>query len=461
MTSPIPSRKILPLFLTGLLAVGASGCDRDDDPLGPAPLPDDAVVFDDNLGEGIDFQAFGGSKTDALQRDTNVSYDGEASLRISVPAPEDPSGSYAGGAFVADVPRNLSEYNAITFWARADREATLNVAGIGNDNTGTSLFPAETQNLALTTDWQQYVIPLPLPAALSSERGLFHFAEGGEAYTFWMDNIRFETVPGLGVAMPAIATETLSLVVGATASVAGTVVTWNVGGDQIVVTAAPSYFTFTSSDPAVATVSDRGEIEVIGEGTATITAALGDVDAAGAITVTTTQGPTEPAPTPTHDAADVVSLFSNAYQNVTVDTWSAPWDNADLEDIQIGGSDVKRYTNLAFAGIEFTSQPIDVSGMTHFHMHVWTPDETDPPNRFGIKLVDFGADGQFGGGDDVEDELFFDSSTTPALQSGTWSSLEIPLADFAGLVTRENLAQLIISGDPNTVYIDNVYFFRR
>ncbi len=463
MYSRRPSRLLLPILLPALLVVGATGCDRDDDPLTPAPLPEDAVVFDDNLASGVDFQAFAGSKADALERDTSERFEGQASLRISVPAPDDPGGSYAGGAFVASVPRDLTQYNALVFWARADQTATLNVAGLGNDNTGTSLFTAETQNLPLTTEWRQYVIPIPDPAALQEERGLFYFAEGGEPYTIWMDAIRFETVSGLGAPRPAIATQSLGLEVGSTASVTGTQAAWTVGGEEIVVTAAPSYFTFTSSDPAVATVSELGEIEVVGEGTATITASLGSVDAAGVVTVTTVAGPTEAAPIPTRDGADVISLFSSAFDDVPVDTWRTEWSdpNTTYSEIEIDGRSVKRYGSLVFAGIEFVTEQIDASEMTHFHMHVWTPDNTDRPNRLGIKLVDFGADGQFDTGV-VEGELFFDSETTPTLESGTWVSLEIPLADFQGLVTRENLAQLIISGveGVNTVYVDNVYFFR-
>jgi hypothetical protein len=456
-------RPLRSALAAGLVLVLASGCDRDSDPVGPAPLPDDAVVFDDNLGEGIDFQAFGGSKLDAVQRDVTEAREGSASLRITVPAPDDPTGSYAGGAFVAAVPRNLTEYNAITFWAKASRTANLDVAGIGNDNTGTSLYTADVRGLPLTTTWQRYVIPFPRASVLDQERGLFYFAEGaeeGQGYTIWMDEIRFETVSGLSAPQPAIGTQELALEVGASATVSGTVVTFTLAGQEITVISAPSYFTFTSSDPGVATVSATGEIQVVGEGTATITAALGTVEAAGSVTVTTVTGPQEAAPTPTRDPADVISLFSNAYDDVTVDTWSAPWDSADLEDVQIGGSDVKRYSNLVFAGIEFTSQTIDASEMTHFHMDVWTPDGTDPPAAFRIKLVDFGADGVFGGGDDVEHEITLNSGTTPALVSGEWSRLEIPLSAFTGLTTRGHLAQLIISGDPNTVYVDNVYFFR-
>jgi hypothetical protein len=169
--------------------------------------------------------------------------------------------------------------------------------------------------------------------------------------------------------------------------------------------------------------------------------------------------PTEPAPTPTVPAGNVVSMFSNAYTDVTVDTWSAVWDAADLQDVQIAGNDTKLYTGLVFAGIEATSQPIDASAMERFHMDFWTPDPTGVPAAFRVKLVDFGADGAFGGGDDVEHELTFDASTSPALETGTWVALDVPLTDFAGLTTTSNIAQLIISGDPNTVFLDNIYFY--
>jgi hypothetical protein len=69
-------------------------------------------------------------------------------------------------------------------------------------------------------------------------------------------------------------------------------------------------------------------------GTAVITAKLGDVDAAGSMTVNSTGqtvGPTIPAPTPTVDADSVISLFSNAYNNVNVDTWNTRWQFSTAE----------------------------------------------------------------------------------------------------------------------------------
>ncbi|UBZ15274.1 hypothetical protein LDL77_06060 [Flagellimonas marinaquae] len=163
--------------------------------------------------------------------------------------------------------------------------------------------------------------------------------------------------------------------------------------------------------------------------------------------------PTAPAPDPNIDPTEVISLFSDVYTNVTVDTWRTDWSNATLEDIEIDGNAVKKYSELNFVGIETTSSTIDASGMTHFRTDIWTGDATE----FKIKLVDFGADGVFEGGDDVEHELTFEA---PAQQE--WVTLDIPLSDFTGLTTKEHIAQLIFVGAPtgaNTVFVDNVLFY--
>ncbi|GGF17823.1 hypothetical protein [Flavobacterium limi] len=160
------------------------------------------------------------------------------------------------------------------------------------------------------------------------------------------------------------------------------------------------------------------------------------------------------APTPTKAATDVLSLFSNAYTNVGIATWRTSWSDAALEETAIAGNAVKKYSNLNFVGIEPNS-PIDASGMTHFHVDVYSTDFTE----FRIKLVDFGANGVYEvGGDNVEHEI---KVTAPA--QGTWVSLDIPLSDFTGLTTRAHIAQMIYSGNPSgshTVYIDNVYFHK-
>jgi len=161
------------------------------------------------------------------------------------------------------------------------------------------------------------------------------------------------------------------------------------------------------------------------------------------------------APTPTLPASNVISMFSDAYTNVPVDTWQTSWSQANLQDVSIQGNATKKYSNLNFVGIEATSSPINATAMTHFHTDVWSSDFT----QFKVKLVDFGANGAYGGGDDVEHEI-----TINAPAQETWVSLDIPLASFTGLTTRAHIAQLIYVGAPSsntTVYIDNVYFYNQ
>jgi len=163
--------------------------------------------------------------------------------------------------------------------------------------------------------------------------------------------------------------------------------------------------------------------------------------------------PIAPAPDPNIDPTEVISLFSDVYTNVTVDTWRTDWSNATLEDIKIDGNAVKKYSELNVAGIEATSNPIDATGMTHFRTDIWTGDATE----FRIKLVDFGADGAYDGGDDVEHEIVFEAPTQQE-----WVTLDIPLSDFTGLTTKEHIAQLLFISTPsgaNTVFVDNVFFY--
>ena len=175
----------------------------------------------------------------------------------------------------------------------------------------------------------------------------------------------------------------------------------------------------------------------------------------------------------THESMNLSALWklplvwvceNNAWAGTTpVSLGTAVTDIADragsyaMPGTSVDGNDVLAYTVLNFAGIELVSEPQDVSAMTHFRLDVWAPEGAE----FKVKLVDFGADGAFSGGDDVDHELTFDETTTPAFTAGAWCSLDIPVADFTGLVTKEHLAQLVISSDDvATVFVDNVYFHR-
>lgn len=427
-------------------AIDGSGPDAP--PAGPLP------VFVDDYASGLSFTPFAGANN-GLSLDTSTKHQGAASLKVVVPSTE-----FTGGAIIASTAVDLSRYNALTFWAKASTNRSLDVAGFGNDTSSTTLRN-QGEAIAVTTTWKRYVIPLPIPSKVTAEKGLFHFSEGSNEgpYTLWFDEIRFETLPASVLSNPraAIGTSSVTLDVGDSKTLGDIVTTFEVdGGDQSYIT-APPYMTFKSSQPAVATVDASGVVRGVSPGTSVITAELGAVAATGFQTVIVTSNPTPTtgAPPPTVAAAKVISLFSDAYPNVSVDTWSASWDSADVGDVTLGTDNVKKYTKLAFAGVELTSTPIDVSAMTHFHVDLWTSDAT----VFKVKLVDFGANKTFGGGDDSEHELTYDGSSTPALTKSAWLSLDIPLASFTGLQGKKALAQLIWSASNSTVYIDNVYFY--
>jgi hypothetical protein len=458
----------LSIFFIIISALLHSGCERDPDVLEPATYPDIPEVFIDGFSSGLNYAAFGGSKVTAFDVDKEVKYSGTASMRIEVPDFEDPLGAYAGGVYFTSVGRDLSDYDALTFWAKASQPANIDIVGIGND-LGTSRNQATISGLALNTNWKKYSIPIPDPARWKAERGMFFYSEGPEndrGYTIWFDEVKFEKLGTIAHPRPFILNgqdQNTIAAVGQTLNIGDIYILFNMpNGTDERVNVSPSYFTFTSSDESVATVNENGQITVIAMGTAKITAAYGSMNATGSITVNVEELPA-PAPVPTAPAENVISLFSNAYSNVPVDTWATGWlySTAVLTELQINGDDVKLYTNLNFNGIEFASQTIDATQMTHFHMDIWTPDPTASPAAFKVLLVDFGADGVFDGGDDVSHELTFTANTNPALATRQWVQLDIPLSAFTGLTTRAHLAQLVISGDLPTVYVDNVYFYKQ
>jgi hypothetical protein len=174
-------------------------------------------------------------------------------------------------------------------------------------------------------------------------------------------------------------------------------------------------------------------------------------------------GPATAAPTPSVNSADVISIFSDAYTDVTVDKWSADWDAADVVDFTVGSDNVKKITFSPgnYAGIEFLNNKIDASGMTHFHMDIWTPDAIEAGNNFIIKFSDWTG----GSGETSFHELqvlHTASGDVPALETGTWVSIEVPLSVFSNPASPyTEVAQLVLTANGiGTLYFDNVYYHK-
>lgn len=456
-------------FLTAITSIIISGCERslsgDAEFAGFSNNPE---VYIDGFSGGLEYLPFGGSKLDAFTVDSETFYAGTTSMRFDVPNVGDPAGAYAGAIFPDYGGRDLSGYDALTFWAKASQAGTINEIGFGNDFGANSFLVTKT-NLRISTAWTKYVLPIPDPSKLIRENGVFWYAEGpenGNGYTFWIDELKYEKLGTVAQPRPIIldgAEKVEQTFTGASLTLTGLTQTFNLasGQDQTVV-AAPSYFDFKSSNVSAATVNKLGVVTIVGAGTAKITATLAGIKAKGSLTVISS-GSVAPALTPTKPAADVISLFSDAYTNVPVDFFNGFYGGSTTQtsDLAINNNNLKYYSMLNYVGIEFNNPTVDATSMNFLHLDIWTNSPTS--SNFRINVRDRGANGVlntnvFTGGPTEDDKEI--SFTVPSNQiiGGQWVSINIPLTGNIA-TQKNNLAQIVFVGDINFL-LDNLYFYK-
>lgn len=449
----------VPLLLVCLIAIGGCGS-RDIAGLDVARARIEPLVFDDAYGDDVYFQAFSGTYLNAVSLDSLQAHSGTKSLKVVVPGRDSPLGAYAGGVLTTVGARDFADFNALTFYAKSSVVSTLNEVGFGNDNTGTSVYSAGRANIALNPSWTFVVVPIPSPRKIVAERGMFTIAEGYEAlnptgHTLWFDEIKYANllnVTRVSANMPSVNKQYL---IGSTATIEGTTTTFSIDGANVVVNHMPTYFDFYSSNPAIARV-EGNQIRVIGAGIDTITAKLDTLAVQGRVIITSFVAPPSAAPVPTVPAADVISLYSDSYVNRPVTSFNPRWGGSTTqnETYLIGGNANIMYTALNFVGIDFATQKIDITGMTHLHLDVFAPVGT----LLRVKLVAMAATGT---AVLQQPELTFNATTVPSFAAGGWSALEIPMADFAFTVPVDNIGQLVLSTtDAPLVLVDNIYWHR-
>ncbi|WP_064972166.1 CIA30 family protein [Kordia zhangzhouensis] len=475
------------MLATIALAMSVS-CERDiSDDAVEATFPNTAEVFTDAPVGLTDefftsFDPASGANPNGFGTDEDEAFEGTTSIRIDVPSPNDPDGGYIGGIFKdRGEGRDLSGYDALTFWAKGSTTATIDLVGFGTDFEENK-YAVGLPGITLSTDWRKYVIPIPDASKLTQEKGLFIFSAGtqstnGLGYTFWIDEIRFENLGTIAQPRPAILNgndETRQAFIGTNIALEGLTQTFNLAsGQDVTVNAAPSYFEFQSSNTGVVTVDEAGNVNVIGANGfdaggnpifTTVTASLNGNMAAGSLTIDS-QGEFTPAPTPTRDPSLVKSIFSDAYTNEPVEYYNgyyAPFQTTQGQnDITINGDNIIKYTQLNFVGIQFSQPTINASDMTHLHMDLYIeqPSPLDGGDFLRIELQDYGANGTFGGGDDSTHQLTY---TIPTLFSDGWVSLDIPLASFTGVTSTANLGQLLFISDGTItdMLVDNIYLYQ-
>jgi len=456
-------------LFTGLLLVILMSCEREtSDQTEFATLSKTGEIFTDTpIGLGSDFYfPYLGSKATAWSVDESEGYESYASMRFDVPNANDPEGNYAGGILRVDGSgRDLTEFDALTFWAKASQGVVIGEIGFGQD-FGLNQYQVNETNISLSTNWVKYVIPIPDPSKLFDERGMFWYSAGtqntgGNGYTFWIDELKFEKLGTIGQPRPAIANGqdlVQDAFSGIDLELTGLTQTFNLGsGLNKTLNVAPSYFDFTSSDPSLAFVDQFGVITV-NSGTAVITASLGGVEAQGSMTVNAV-GSFEVAPTPTRAANNVISLYSDSYTNVPVDFFNGywePWQTTLSSDFVVNGNTMINYTNFNFVGNQFSNPTVDATEFSKLHFNINIP---EVPSNLDLLITvkDFGADQADGGGDDTIQQVFFDASD---FEAGEWSTLEFSIS----LANRTNIGQIIyenVNGSSLTeFFLDNIYFYR-
>ncbi|SFI14961.1 Ig-like domain-containing protein [Halpernia frigidisoli] len=467
MKSKINLIKFTKILLSFSVLISIGSCQRDISELQEATNPTNGDIFIDGFSSGLLYAAFGGSVPTAFDTDKDVTYNNSAmSMKFAVPDFNDPKGAYAGGAFFTNSARDLSRFNTLSFWIKATQPANIDIIGFGND-LGANKYQASISGLPVNTNWKKVYIPIPDAAKLTAEKGMFFISEGPEnnrGYTFWIDDLKFENVGTIGNAQASIfkgLDKVTNSFIGVTNNVDDVAAIFNLpDGVNQTVNVSPSYFTFNTSTPAVATVNNAGLITTVGAGTAKITANLGKSVAKGSLTINSS-GAFLSAPKPTQTSANVISIFSDNYSNVPVDYYNgyyAPYQTTQSADFTVSNDHVLNYTNFNFVGIQFSKPTIDASTMTSFHIDIFLPQALKQGANFSVQLIDWGADGVYGGNDDTNATRIFSS---PILAGQKWVSLDIPFSSLGSLVNRKHLAQIILSGtNIDNFYADNVFLYK-
>lgn len=480
------------LFAVLALLTILPGCDRDDSSRVPLQLPTDPIVFEDEFDLVI-FEPFANAFLTAVTIADRETFGGsQGAVRVDVqPLSEGP---YSGGAFTSSVARDLSGYNVLRMQIKANKPATLDLIGIGEGNTGASLYQASMTNIALTTEWRELLVPVPRPSRLKAERGMMYFSDtvGGsdpaEGYTIYIDEIEWASVGGVEVISAQVPAGSIEGILGERILFPSTEqlprVQIDVQGTTRSMKCQTWYFDYydaadTTGSPVIE--FDRGMARVVGPGTADVRARLGDLEAVGALAITAVAPPEQAPPVPTYAASDVSSIFSDRYEDNEAVNFRPEFGAGTFSTIRVQGNEILAYTGLVFTdiiSIDFASQLVDATSYTHLRVDVWLPagveGGSDP--LLATRVVDFGADGVFSGdpfpqGDDSVGALGFGFGGDP-LPIGQWITFEIPLDDFesttpsmgqqlaGGLSGRTNVPQIGFQANGGYIFLDNLLFFR-
>lgn len=152
--------------------------------------------------------------------------------------------------------------------------------------------------------------------------------------------------------------------------------------------------------------------------------------------------PTVAAPTPIVPAGNVISVFSDEYDDIPGTNLNPNWGQSTVVTFPlIQGNTTMRYGNLNYQGIQLGSnQNLTATGMLYLHLDFWNASSTD----LGVYLISPGP---------VEARV----ALVPPGPNETWVSVDIPLTSFTP-VNLADVFQLKFDGN-GVIYFDNIYFW--
>lgn len=149
------------------------------------------------------------------------------------------------------------------------------------------------------------------------------------------------------------------------------------------------------------------------------------------------------APTPTFTAAKVMSLFSDAYTNVTGANFDPGWGGGPITEVLLGGNAAKKYETFSYKGVQL-SAAVNASTMTKLHVDIYPTTETSVKVS-PINTSKAGA-------------LKQNDTSVGTLIPNQWNSIHVALSNIG--VDMSAMDQFIFSaGTGGTFYMDNLYLY--
>lgn len=150
--------------------------------------------------------------------------------------------------------------------------------------------------------------------------------------------------------------------------------------------------------------------------------------------------PTTVPPIPSHAPEDVISIYSDEYNNVSGTNFNPYWQQTTIVTVNynVAGNNTIKYENLNYQGTQLVN--LDVSLYEFFHLDFWTPNSTG----LSFYLISPGP---------------VEKAYPLTITHENWVSVDIPLSHFDPPVNLGNVFQFKVVGN-GVVYFDNWYFWK-